>query len=220
VNLILSDGKKINFDHVLLATQPNVTAKILGNEQKFIKQKKLLELIPVVESVMTIHTDLSLLPKSISKNNLQNKGDRALAHKILNWSLPFLKNLKQPVMMSFSLTDIPIPDHSKLFSTKMKRQVHTFESIDAAEQLKLLQGKHNIWYCGGYMVSAVPLLESGVTIACELGPRFNAVVPWDFKPFVGKNYSQIDKISSNKSFFPWNLIIFILITIYLLYSFL
>eukprot|EP01126_Amoeba_proteus_P040706 TRINITY_DN4356_c0_g2_i6.p1 TRINITY_DN4356_c0_g2~~TRINITY_DN4356_c0_g2_i6.p1 ORF type:complete len:172 (-),score=24.98 TRINITY_DN4356_c0_g2_i6:56-571(-) len=134
---------------------------------------------------MSIHTDTEILPKSIvgttTKNILQSMGNTTCAHKILNYTYTFLEHLHNPIVVqTWSIGKSPARPETLLSEVVMNRQIHTLSSLGAADKILSLQGKHNVWFCGGYTLHRVPLLESGVIAACEIAKSFGVQIPWNY----------------------------------------
>ncbi len=49
------------------------------------------------------------------------------------------------------------------------------------QELKVNQGKNNIWFCGSYAHPGVPLLETAVTSAVEVANSLGCDCPWQLK---------------------------------------
>jgi len=187
VDVHLTDGTKHKFDRVILATQPDVTAKLLKGIDSMQKEVELLQQFPVVSTAMTIHTDHSLLPNGVTyndspKNILQTAENSSLAHKIINKSYPFMSSVKEPLLIQTWALHNPAKPDTVIHSCYMKRQTFTVPSLGAISQLDDLQGKNNIWFCGGYTIPTVPLLESGVVAAAALLMKWGVKIPWNFVP--------------------------------------
>jgi len=184
----LKDGSTTLFDRVILATQPDVTAKLLEGRPDLLREMELLLQFPVVQTAMTIHTDASVLPPTLHsvrphdapKNVLQISSDGSFGHKILNRAYPFMAGVTDPLLVQTWGLHNPALPQSVIHTCNMKRQVFTVASLSARRELLSLQGQHNVWFCGGYTIETVPLLESGVCCAAEVVRSWGVRIPWDF----------------------------------------
>eukprot|EP01127_Copromyxa_protea_P015861 TRINITY_DN4631_c0_g1_i3.p1 TRINITY_DN4631_c0_g1~~TRINITY_DN4631_c0_g1_i3.p1 ORF type:complete len:459 (-),score=88.60 TRINITY_DN4631_c0_g1_i3:209-1531(-) len=162
VKVFFPDGKSEVFDDVILATQPNVATKIIDSIPELDEPKKHLQKFPVVTSTMAIHTDISILPTKkspVSKNVLQSMTDSCLAHKILNKNYDSLNGMKTTVIQTWSMEKCPAEAKTVISESRMNRQIHTLDSLDAADKIVELQGKHRVWFCGGYTLHTSTFLS-------------------------------------------------------------
>jgi len=105
-----------------------------------------------------------------------------------------MENVTNPLFLTWAVKN-PAQKEAVIHTITMKRQIFTVDSMTAINKLDELQGKHNIWFCGGYNIPTIPLLESGVTSAALLLTKWGVHIPWELvSQEVPQEKSKINQI--------------------------
>lgn len=163
----LESGEQLPFDHVIVATQANaalVLVQNISNEEADLLSAFRYENVPVA-----VHRDLKHMPPSPSDwstfNLICDGHERAMCTIWLNRFYP-----DWPADDHLFQTIMPIenPALDSIVATgRMQRPVVTPTSLAAVSRIHELQsdrarGDRRVWFCGSYLSSGIPLLESGV----------------------------------------------------------
>lgn len=167
-------GERLEFDHLIVATQANAAEKMLSPEMK--TEKDMLSHFRYENISVAVHTDESLMPsrrKDWSHFNLLSSSDDRAAMCTI-WMNRFCSDwqIDSPIFQTIMPLADPDPE-SLLGSAELQRPV-----VDQVSEigLKKLAGLHaqndrRVWFCGAYASPGVPLLESGVVSSLAVGER-------------------------------------------------
>lgn len=162
---VIVDGIKHKFDHVIIATQANVTLEIVDGLSK--SEQDVLASFKYENVTTIVHTDESLMtarPKDWETFNLISNPDHTSAMCTI-WLNKFYPewNLDQPVFQT--ILPFTQPDPAKVICVaKMQRPILDLNSSKVQAALSEIQKNPNrrIWFTGSYASPGIPLLESGV----------------------------------------------------------
>ena len=166
------DSEFFNYDKVVLATHADEALSIIENPSK--DEKKILSNFNYKENFAYIHTDEKIMPKnrnawcswnsSIDKNNVEK-------NSITYW-LNLLQNLKCKENIFLTLNPYFELDKSKIL--KKVRFTHPYfdqSALNYQSELKNLQNKRNILFCGSYF--GYGFHEDGIKSSIEMLKNFN-----------------------------------------------
>ena len=166
------DSEFFNYDKVVLATHADEALSIIENPSK--DEKKILSNFNYKENFAYIHTDEKIMPKnrdawcswnsSLDKDNLEK-------NSITYW-LNLLQNLK--CKENIFLTLNPYFELNKSKILKKVRFTHPYfdqSALDYQSELKNLQNKRNILFCGSYF--GYGFHEDGIKSSIEMLKNFN-----------------------------------------------
>lgn len=170
-----------SFDHVVLATQANQSAKLLN--QASTEERDVMNAFCYEPSRVIVHRDARLAPPGgppewAPVNFLL--GDNQAAPMATIWmnaiqSLP----ARDPLFQSWNPIIDPNPALVLAEST-FERPVVNFDSLQALKRLNFLHQKpdRRLWFCGSYAAHGIPLLESATHSALSVAERLGSRRPW------------------------------------------
>ncbi len=145
------ESEFFNYDKVVLATHADEALSIIENPSK--EEKKILSNFRYKENLAYIHTDEKIMPKNkkawCSWNSSINKYD--IEKNSITYWLNLLQNLKCEDNIFLTLNPNFEIDQSKIL--KKVRFTHPYfdqSALDYQIELKNLQNKKNILFCGSY----------------------------------------------------------------------
>jgi len=181
VQILESNGKVHQFDHVIIAVQANQALKLISEDEK--NAYELLNKIPYERSEVVVHSDISLIPSADKDRAPVNflvdpHQDKPMASIWLNKIYPSLKN-SSPLFQTWNPTITP-NETMVLGRSHFERPTVNLKSLAAVKSLNRLHQQRNrkIWYCGSYAMPGIPLLESAVQSAMSISEKLGADVPW------------------------------------------
>jgi len=167
------------FDHVVIATQANHAATLLG--PGFEKEKAVLGRFKYEENEIVVHKDRRFLPKDMSMvsplNFVLSKDKNASMSTVLVNAIDDWKN-GSPVLQTWNPL-FPPRSEDVFFSIKMERPVVTFDSQHALQALQAYSKQPRlVHFVGSYAHEGIPLLETGVRSSLALAKYFGVKAPW------------------------------------------
>lgn len=176
--LQFDDGKKQQFDKVIIALQANQAASILG--ETYAKTKKLLKKIPYGKLEVAVHGDESVMPirkKDWATVNytLSAKAQQPQASLWLNRGESDFHDIQENL---FQTVNPGRELNSVVKTTSFERSLVTVDSMDAVNELiQLQENQTNVYLCGAYLAEKLPLLENGVVSAIRISRKLGATIP-------------------------------------------
>ena len=166
------ESEFFNYDKVVLATHADEALSIIDNPTD--NEKKILSNFSYKENIAYIHTDESIMPKnknvwsswnsSIKKNEIEK-------NSITYW-LNLLQNLKCEENIFLTLNPYFEIDQSKILKkVKFTHPYFDQTALDFQDQLKNLQNKRNILFCGSYF--GYGFHEDGIKSSIEMLKNLN-----------------------------------------------
>jgi len=166
------ESEIFNYDKVVLATHADEALSIIENSSE--DEKKILSNFSYKENFAYIHTDEKVMPKNknawSSWNSLMDK-DNIEKNSITYW-LNLLQNLKCNENIFLTLNPYFEIEKSKIL--KKVRFTHPYfdqSALDHQVELKSLQNKRNILFCGSYF--GYGFHEDGIKSSIEMLKNFN-----------------------------------------------
>lgn len=181
VELSLNDGEHYQFDHIVVATQPQHAGLMIKQQQENLSIH--FNDIPFETSQMVVHRDHTIYPRpwqdlspvcySVDKNQ-----QRPMATVCLNKSMPTVKHCL-PVFQTWHPTT-DINSELILANITFERPVINHSVLKNIEAIKssMLKANNRIWFCGSYLGGGVPLLEGGVRSALTVANALGVKTPW------------------------------------------
>ncbi len=171
---VRTSNESATYDHVVLATQANQTARILENASP--AEQKLLASFSYEPSRVIVHKDSRLAPPGgkahwAPVNFLLSNGQTAPMATIWMNAIQTMPD-SDPVFQTWN--PIIEPDRSLVIGeAEFERPVVNRESMRGLEHLALLhqQPDRRIWFCGSYASHGIPLLESATNPAFSIAER-------------------------------------------------
>ena len=166
------ESEFFNYDKVILATHADEALSIIEGPSD--DEKKILSNFSYKENFAYIHTDEKVMPKKkiawSSWNSLMDKNN-VEKNSITYW-LNLLQNLKCEENIFLTLNPYFEIDKSKIL--KKVRFTHPYfdqSALDYQSELKKLQNKRNILFCGSYF--GYGFHEDGIKSSIEMLKNFN-----------------------------------------------
>ena len=161
------DNEFFNYDKVILATHADEALSIIEDPSAL--EKSILSNFSYKENLAYIHTDEKVMPKNknawCSWNSLMSK-DNIEKNSITYW-LNLLQNLKCKENIFLTLNPYFKIDQSKIL--KIVKFTHPYfdqTALDHQNELKKLQNKRNILFCGSYF--GYGFHEDGIKSSIEM----------------------------------------------------
>lgn len=179
-DLHTADGRTHRFDRVIVASQAQQAADMLDTDSPF---PALLRQVPFEKSMMRVHTDASVLPRSrwpMSPVTYHVAAGAPRPEVTVDLTRAFSTyHGQQPVFQTWHPLRPAGAGHT-LAEAHFTRPLVTLESRKAVSQLRQLQreGDHRLMFCGAYMADKVPLLEAAVDSAMEVTAQLGVQPPW------------------------------------------
>lgn len=146
------DGKKEQYDHVIFATPPCQTTKLLASP--FNDETSLLSNFETVTTDIYFHTDDSWMPKD-SRWGLINYTKDTRGNFVTFWHGKLQKD-QVPYFISWGDRLKELPDPQKTLNTaRMLRTIPTMGYRNNTCKFNTIQGRGNIWHCGAHVDSIV-----------------------------------------------------------------
>ena len=181
VELSFHSGEQHEFDHVVIATQPQHTGPMLAKQQ--IELAKHFNSIPFATSKMVVHRDSTIYPRpwqDISPvcYSVDKTQQRPMATVCLNKSMPTVKNCL-PVFQTWNPTT-EINSKKILADITFERPIINASVLEHIESIKssMTQENNRVWFCGSYLGGGVPLLEGGIRSALLVANHLGVKAPW------------------------------------------
>lgn len=180
LRVLTHDGDAETYRHVIVATQAQQAASMLSG---FDDRKERLSKVPVEQSVMSVHTDADILPKSNSDlspvtYHVPLQAERAEVSVDLTKAIARLSGQKS-VFQTWNPMQ-KIAANKELARVNFTRPAVTIESRIAVAELRdqnQLPG-NKLWLCGSYMTEKIPLLEAAVDSAINVAENLGVAIPW------------------------------------------
>ena len=166
------ESEFFNYDKVVIATHADEALSLIDNPTN--EEKEILSKFSYRENIAYIHTDKKAMPKNKktwSSWNSSLKKDEVNKSSITYW-LNLLQNLKCDEDIFLTLNPYFEIDKSKIL--KKVRFTHPYfdqSALDHQSELKNLQNKRNILFCGSYF--GYGFHEDGIKSSIEMLKNLN-----------------------------------------------
>jgi len=178
---VVTQGARQNFDHVVLATQANQSARILRRASS--EESEVLSAFSYEASQVVVHRDTRLAPSGGESQwapvnfLLADAKATPMATIWMNAIQAMPGDL--PLFQTWNPIVDPDPD-LVLAESSFERPVVNTESLKCLKQLERLhaQADRRIWFCGSYAAHGIPLLESATHSALSIAERLGSPRPW------------------------------------------
>ncbi len=172
VELIMSDGRILSYDHVVLACHSDQALSLLGDASQ--AERSALEAIPYQQNEVVLHTDESLLPRRqvawSSWNYLLQ--DRFQERAILTYSMNILQGFQSETTFCVTLNATESISPAKIIDRfNYSHPVFSLESVHASKQIEQINGNNNTWFAGAYLGNGFH--EDGVVSGRQVATAIN-----------------------------------------------
>ncbi|MEO1574161.1 MAG: FAD-dependent oxidoreductase [Pseudomonadota bacterium] len=163
----IDDAEPVWFDHVILATDPHSTARLL-RKGPLSSDGALIDTVPLHETRMVLHTDTTMLPGGLRTPVSLHVAPAARRSWATLWMNPIEPTPLAPTLLQ-SWDPVFEPVDSRVLAERtFYRALMTGASQRAMADLRdrmASEPQRRVWYVGAYVESGVPLLENGVRSA-------------------------------------------------------
>jgi predicted NAD/FAD-binding protein len=172
VELIMSDGRILAYDHVVLACHSDQALSLLGDAS--LAERSALKAIPYEHNEVVLHTDENLLPRKrvawSSWNYLLR--DRFQERAILTYNMNILQGIKSDSTFCVTLNATESISPEKIIDRfNYSHPVFSLESVQAASLIEQINGNNNTWFAGAYLGNGFH--EDGVVSARQVAMSIN-----------------------------------------------
>ncbi|MDC3090907.1 NAD(P)-binding protein [Rickettsiales bacterium] len=164
-----TNKNKYIFDHVVLASHPDESLKLLNDPSK--DEQTSLSKIKYQKNTVYLHSDNKFMPKNRkvwSSWNYIDFNEKPNQDLCVTYWMNNLQNLNTGDEIFVSLNLPELPDKNKIFKTiHYSHPLYLCDTISGQKGLSKIQGHNNTWYCGAYcgMGFHEDGIKSGLTIA-------------------------------------------------------
>ena len=172
VELIMSDGRVLAYDHVVLACHSDQALSLLGDAS--LAERSALGAIPYQQNEVVLHTDENLLPRRrvawSSWNYLLR--ERFQERAILTYSMNILQGIKSDSTFCVTLNATESISPAKIIDRfNYSHPLFSLDSVQAAELIEQINGNNNTWFAGAYLGNGFH--EDGVVSARQVATAIN-----------------------------------------------
>lgn len=172
VELIMADGRVLDFDHVILACHSDQALALLGDAT--IAERNALKAIPYQQNEVVLHTDENLLPRKrvawSSWNYLLQ--ERFQERAVLTYNMNILQGIKSDTTFCVTLNATDSISPGKIIDRfSYSHPVFSLDSVEATRRLELINGNNNTWFAGAYLGNGFH--EDGVVSARQVATFLN-----------------------------------------------
>lgn len=167
VDVILAQGERHSFDHVVLATHADQALRLLARPT--VLEQELLSPFTCSANTVYLHRDATQMPgtrRFWSAWNYREGGDKLTVTYWMN----ALQKLDSPENHFVSLNPLQAP--AKVDARLHYRHpVFNAATLEAQRHLWQMQGMHNTWFCGAWFGAGFHEdgLQAGLAVAEQLG---------------------------------------------------
>ena len=166
------ENEVFNYDKVVLATHADEALKLI--EKPTTEELRILKNFKYRENIAVIHTDQTIMPKNKkvwcswnSSMHIENTDETSVTY----W-LNQLQNLKVSTNIFLTINPFIEIDKNKILKkVKFTHPYYDNQALDHQNQLKLIQNKENIFFCGSYF--GYGFHEDGIKSSIEMLKNIN-----------------------------------------------
>lgn len=191
IEILFTGGNTAKYDHVIFSCHSDQALGLLRDASK--AERNALTAIPYQGNEVVLHTDETLLPNrklAWSSWNYwlrQNRQERA----VLTYNMNILQGLSASKTYCVTLNATESIDATKIIARfNYSHPVFSLESINAARQIKHINGRNRTWFAGAYLGNGFH--EDGVASGRAVAESLNQLLPSS-----EKDYSLIANALSN-----------------------
>jgi len=172
VTIIDSKGQSARYDHVVMATHADQALSALADPSP--RESDLLGAFRYSRNLAALHTDESFMPKRravwSSWNYIGSRSDQG--RLCVTYWMNRLQNIESERPLFVTLNPPRPPRNGTLLHSEVYvHPIFDAKAMAAQQQLWLLQGDRNTWYCGAHFGSGFHEdgLQAGLAVAEQLG---------------------------------------------------
>jgi predicted NAD/FAD-binding protein len=174
VELVMSDGHRVQYDQVIFACHSDQALALLNDATQ--AEREALGAIPYQSNEVVLHTDDSLLPRNrrawSSWNYWLREGEQSRA--VLNYNMNILQGLDAETTFCVTLNATESIASDKIIdSFEYSHPVFSLEAISAAKHIEDFNGLNRSWFAGAYLGNGFH--EDGVASARKVADAINRI---------------------------------------------
>ena len=172
VELIMSDGRVLAYDHVVLACHSDQALSLLQDAS--FAERNALSAIPYQQNEVVLHTDEGMLPRRrvawSSWNYLLR--ERFQERAVLTYNMNILQGIKSDSTFCVSLNATESISPSKIIDRfSYSHPVFSLDSVQATNRIGEINGNNNTWFAGAYLGNGFH--EDGVLSGRQVASAIN-----------------------------------------------
>ena len=172
VELIMSDGRVMAYDHVVLACHSDQALSLLGDASH--AESRALKAIPYQQNEVVLHTDENLLPRRrvawSSWNYLLR--ERFQERAVLTYNMNILQGIKSDSTFCVTLNATESIAPEKIIERfNYSHPVFSLDSVQATRGIEQINGNNNTWFAGAYLGNGFH--EDGVVSGRQVATDIN-----------------------------------------------
>lgn len=181
VELIMADGRVLDFDHVVMACHSDQALALLSDAS--IAERNALKAIPYQQNEVVLHTDENLLPRKriawSSWNYLLR--ERFQERAVLTYNMNILQGIESETTFCVTLNATESISPSKIIGRlNYSHPVFSLDSVEASRRIELINGHNNTWFAGAYLGNGFH--EDGVASARQVSTFLNRLPGQSYPP--------------------------------------
>ena len=174
VSVIMRNGEKMDFDHVVFACHSDQAYALLQDATE--SEKTFLSSIPYSDNEVVLHTDESLLPDTrrawASWNYWLREGDQQ--KPVLTYNMNLLQRIESKKTFCVTLNASDAIDPDKIIGRyQYSHPVFSAQSVEAVANFQEINGLSNTWFAGAYMGNGFH--EDGVSSGKRVADAINQI---------------------------------------------
>ncbi|MFT7086661.1 MAG: putative NAD/FAD-binding protein [Rickettsiales bacterium] len=176
IMLTCSQGENYQFDHVIFASHADQTRQIISDKTTL--EEDILSKIKYSKNTAILHKDQNQMPNNkkawASWIYLSKQKENKVS---LSYWMNNLQNIDHKKPLFVTLNPIEKINEDDIFGKyEYEHPIFDAEAIEAQENLRKIQGKRNIWFCGAW--TKYGFHEDGLNSAINVAEKLGAKVPW------------------------------------------
>lgn len=173
-------GNTDTFDQVVFACHANQAIKM--NRTPTPAEKEILQAFSYQKNKIVVHGDTTFMPKNRNcwaswVYLAEEKSDKRSCISLSYW-MNNLQSLDANIPVIVTLNPGRQPKKHLIYDEhEFSHPVFDGDAIDAQENLELIQGQDNCWYCGAYQRNGFH--EDGLLSAVQVARKMGVSIPWN-----------------------------------------
>lgn len=185
------NGHEELFDEVVMAAHSDQSLKMLKDASP--DELNVLSSVQYVQNDVWLHRDTALMPKRkkawAAWNYIGNKNVMDDRDVSVTYWMNKLQNIDESYPLFVTLNPINEPNPELTFERyQYAHPLFNSEAIEAQRNLKNIQGKNRIWFCGAW--TGFGFHEDGLKSGLKVARQLGGVVPWEEPEYPNMAYEN------------------------------
>ena len=172
VELIMSDGRVLAYDHIVLACHSDQALSLLQDAS--FAERNALSAIPYQQNEVVLHTDENLLPRRRGAWSSWNYllRERFQERAVLTYNMNILQGIKSDSTFCVTLNATESISPAKIIDRfNYSHPVFSLDSVQATNRIEQINGNNNTWFAGAYLGNGFH--EDGVVSGRQVATAIN-----------------------------------------------